>query len=86
MVLSTADEVREGFMDRIMIAVAIATALVFGTGIIAGVIVMIAMAVRREDRRSTLTGPPPDAAARGVRRLTGVGLRDITPRDGGWRQ
>jgi hypothetical protein len=66
-------------MDRIVVAVAIGVGLVFGTGIICGVIATIAMAVRREDRRYTLTGQPPDVAARGVRRLTGVGLRDINP-------
>lgn len=70
-------------MDRIVVAVAIGMGLVFGTGIMAGIVAMIATAVRREDRRSTLTGTPPDAAARGVRRLAGVGLRDIIPPDDG---
>jgi hypothetical protein len=70
-------------MDRIVVAVAIGMGLVFGTGILAGIVVMIATAVRREDRRYTLTRTPPDAAARGVRRLAGVGLRDIiSPEDG----
>ncbi|HEX2743787.1 MAG TPA: hypothetical protein VHO07_15290 [Streptosporangiaceae bacterium] len=66
-------------MDHIVVAVAIGMGLVFGIGILAGVVLTIAMAVRREERRSTLTGPAPDAAARGVRRLTAVGLRDIIP-------
>lgn len=66
-------------MDRIMVAVAIGMGLVFGTGMMVGIVAMIAMAVRREDRRYTLTGRAPDAAARGVRRLTAVGLRDIIP-------
>ena len=64
-------------MDRIMISVAIGAILVFGTGIVVGIIAMVAMAVRREDKRHTLTGEPPDAMARGARRLAGVGLRDI---------
>src|SRR5690349_2409314 len=64
-------------MDRIMLAVAIGMILVFGTGFLAGIIAMVAMAVRREDRGHSLTGEPPGAAARGVRRLVGVGLRDI---------
>jgi hypothetical protein len=69
-------------MDRIVVAVAIGMGLVFGTGIMVGIVAMIATAVRREDRRSTLTRTPPGPAARGVRRLVGVGLRDIYPPDG----
>jgi len=71
-------------MDRILVAVAIGMGLVFGTGMMVGVVaMMLAMAVRREDRRYTLTGNAPDAAARGVRRLAGVGLRDIISPDDG---
>jgi len=70
-------------MDRIAVAVAIGTALVFGAGVIAGVIAMVAMAIRREDRLRSLTRQPPGAAARGARRLNGVGLRDTTPQDAG---
>ena len=66
-------------MDRIVVAVAIGTALVFVTGIMAGVIIMVAMAIRNEDKLQSLTRQPPGAAARGARRLNGVGLRDITP-------
>jgi hypothetical protein len=76
-------EVREAVMDRIMIAMAIGMGLVFGTGVIVGVIAMVAMAIRREDKRGSLTQPPPDVLARGARRLNGVGLRNITPRDAG---
>ena len=68
-------------MDRIVIAVATGMTLVFGTGVMTGVIAMVAMAIRKEDRLRSLTRPPPGAAARGARRLNGVGLRDITPRD-----
>ena len=70
-------------MDRIMVAVAIGMALVFASGVIIGVIAMVSMASNREDRLGTLTRQPPDAAARGARRLFGLGLRDITPRDTG---
>ncbi len=73
-------------MDRIAVAVAIGMGLVFGTGIMVGVLVMVSMAVRREDRGNTLTRQPPDVGARGVRRLTRVGLRDIIPPDAGRRQ
>jgi hypothetical protein len=68
-------------MDRIVVAVATGMTLVFGVGVMAGVIAMVAMAIRREDRLRSLTRHPPGAAARGTRRLIGVGLRDITPRD-----
>jgi hypothetical protein len=68
-------------VDRIMVAVAIGMGLVFVTGVIAGVVLMVAIAIRREDKAWTLTGEAPYLAARGVRRLNGVGLRDITPRE-----
>jgi hypothetical protein len=68
-------------MDRIMVAMAIGMGLVYGTGVMLGIIAMIAVAVRREDRRYSLTRQPPDVVARGVRRLAGVGLRDIMPPD-----
>jgi hypothetical protein len=68
-------------MDRIMVAVAVGMGLVFGTGVMVGVIAMVAMAIRREDKRGSLTEAPPDVLARGARRMNGVGLRNITPRD-----
>jgi hypothetical protein len=68
-------------VGRIMVTAATGMGLVFATGVIFGIILMVAMAIRREDRRQTLTREPPDAAARAVRRLNRVGLRDITPRD-----
>jgi hypothetical protein len=68
-------------MDRIAIAVATQITLVFGVGVMAGVIAMVALAIRKEDRLRSLTQQPPSAASRGVRRLNGVGLRDITPWD-----
>ena len=48
-------------------------------GQLAGVIAMVALAIRKEDRLRSLTRQPPSAATRGARRLNGVGLRDITP-------
>ena len=68
-------------MDRLMVAAAIGMALVFGTGVLVGIIAMVALAIRREDKLGTLTRQPPDVLARGARRLNGLGLRDVTPRD-----
>jgi hypothetical protein len=43
-------------------------------GVVAiGVVVVVAVAVRREDRRFSLSGAAPGAAARWTRRLTGFG-------------
>jgi ABC-type nickel/cobalt efflux system permease component RcnA len=64
-------------MGAIVVTVAVAVSL--GTGLMIGVIAMVAMAVRREDTQYSLTRQAPGVMARGVRRLTGVGLRDITP-------
>jgi hypothetical protein len=68
-------------MDRIVLAVATQITLVFGVGVMAGVIAMVALAIRKEDRLGSLTQPSPSAATRGARRLNGVGLRTIAPRD-----
>ena len=78
---STVGRGAEAGVDRIMVAVAIGTALVFAFGVLLGFLVTISMASKREDRLGTLTRQPPDVAARGARRLYGLGLRDITPRD-----
>lgn len=59
--------------------VVVAIGLSLGTGLVIGIIAIVAMAVRREDRQYSLTRQAPGVAARGVRRLTGVGLRDVTP-------
>jgi hypothetical protein len=52
---------------------------VFVCGGIAAVMGLAAVAIRREDRRLTLTGQASNWLLRGVRRLMGVGLRDVTP-------
>ena len=64
-------------MDPMVMVIAIGLSL--GTGLVIGIIAVVAMAVRREDRQYSLTRQAPGIAARGVRRLTGVGLRDVTP-------
>lgn len=44
-------EVREGVMDRIVVAAAIGMGLVFVTGVMVGIVLMVAMAIRKPDRR-----------------------------------
>jgi hypothetical protein len=63
-----------------MAGVVVVTAVaVFLGGLVMGVITVIAIAVRREDRRYTLAGEAPGRLARSTRRLTGVGRRDLDP-------
>jgi hypothetical protein len=64
-------------VDPMVVVVAIGLSL--GAGLVIGIIAIVALAVRREDRQYSLTRQAPGIAARGVRRLTGVGLRDVTP-------
>jgi hypothetical protein len=45
----------------------------FGAGIVIGVIAMVAVAIRREDKRYSLSGAAPGPVAGGVRWLTGFG-------------
>jgi hypothetical protein len=59
--------------------VVVTTVSVFLGGLVMVVIVAIAIAVRREDRRYTLAGEAPDRLSRSTRRLTGVGRRDLDP-------
>jgi hypothetical protein len=46
---------------------------VFLGGVALGVVAMVAVAVRKEDRRFSLSGAAPGAAARGTRWLTRFG-------------
>jgi hypothetical protein len=57
----------------------IALLAIFLIGVVLGLLVVVSMAIKREDRKLTLTQQAPDAAARGTRVLTGVGSRDISP-------
>ena len=45
----------------------------FGMGIVIGVIAMVAVAIRREEKRWSLSGAAPGTVAGGVRWLTGLG-------------
>jgi hypothetical protein len=66
--------VLEAIMAGGVVVIAIA---VFFSGMVMGVIAVVAIAVRREDRRYTLAVEAPDRLSRSVRRLTGVRRRDL---------
>jgi hypothetical protein len=65
-------------MSGIAVAVAIFLLVAFIAGVVLGVVVIVSVASRREDRLFSLTGEAPDAVCRGARRLVGAGTR------GGW--
>jgi hypothetical protein len=50
--------------------IAIVAAVLFLIGIIVGVILMVSMAIRREDRLGTLTARPPSRLLGGARVVT----------------
>ncbi len=54
-------------------SVAYLTLAVFFGGLVLGVVAMVAVAVRKEDRQFSLSAAAPGAMARGTRRLTGFG-------------
>jgi hypothetical protein len=66
-------------LEAIMAGVVVVAVTVFIAGLAVGVFALIAIAVRREDRRYTLAGEAPDRLSRSTRRLTGVGRRDLDP-------
>jgi hypothetical protein len=57
-----------------LVAVAIAA---FVLGAIMTVLVVASWAIRREDEKLTLTGKAPNRLLSGVRRVMGVGQRDV---------
>jgi hypothetical protein len=54
-----------------------ASIALFLSGVVAGVMLVVAREVRREDRRYTLAGPAPSLMSGSVRRLNGVARRDV---------
>jgi hypothetical protein len=64
-------------LEAIMASVVVVAVAVFIAGVVMGVITVVAIAVRREDRRYTLAVDAPDRMSRTTRRLTGVGRRDL---------
>jgi hypothetical protein len=65
-------------MSGIAVTVAIFLLIAFIGGAVLGVVMIVSVASRREDRLYSLTGEAPDAMCRGARRLIGAGTR------GGW--
>jgi hypothetical protein len=55
---------------------ALAILAVFLIGVAFGVVIIAAVASRREDRFRSFTGPAPDTATRGARRVFGLGARN----------
>ena len=64
-------------LEAIMASVVVVAITVFIAGLVMGVVAVIAIAVRREDRRYTLAVDAPDRMSKTTRRLTGVGRRDL---------
>jgi len=62
-------------LEAIMAGIVAMTVALFLGGIVTGVIVVVALAVRREDRRYSLEGEAPDRISRSARMLNGVGRR-----------
>jgi hypothetical protein len=67
-------EVLEAIMADV---VAVAALAAFVLGAIVTVLAVSAWAIRREDRGLTLTGQAPNRLSSGVRRVMGVGKRDV---------
>jgi hypothetical protein len=59
-------------------AVAILLLIAFISGVVIGIVLIVSIASRREDRLHSLVAEAPGAVSQGVRRLMGVGTR------GGW--
>src|SRR5579875_3334955 len=78
------DEQEATMASGVVLIVAAGIFSFFVAGAVLGVIIAVAVAVRREDRRLSLTGRAPDRLASGARRLNGVGTRDITEEP--WRR
>jgi hypothetical protein len=63
-------------MADVVVAVAIGVFAVFAVGAVIGMVIAVAVAVHREDRRMSLKGNAPDWLSGGARRLNGVGVRN----------
>ena len=63
-------------MAGVVVAVAIGVFVVLAAGAVIGMVIAVAVAVHREDRRMSLKGNAPDWLSDGARRLNGVGVRN----------
>lgn len=59
--------------------IAIAALALFAAGAIAGIIAVVSLAIRREERHLTLTSAAPDTVTRAGRLLNGVYVRAPRP-------
>lgn len=55
--------------------IALTAICLFTTGVLTGIIGVVAVAIRREDRNPTLASHAPDPTTRAGRRLTGLHVR-----------
>ncbi len=62
-------------MNRVEVMVAILLLIAFIGGIVIGVVVIVSVASRREDRLYSLTNEAPDPLCEGTRRLIGASVR-----------
>ena len=62
-------------MNSTAAIVVIATFAIFIVGIAVGVLVLVSVAIRREDREFSRSWGAPDHVSRGARRIMGVGVR-----------
>jgi hypothetical protein len=63
-----------------MASVVVATVIaLFLGGVVIGAIVVVAIAVRREDRAYSLGDDAPGRMSKSARKLTGLGCRDLDP-------
>lgn len=71
-------------MSGIEVVAAMVILFAFAIGIAVGVVLIVSIASRREDRLCSLWGAAPDTACQGVRRLVGIWVRGDRP-DRGFR-
>ncbi len=64
-----------GGIDISDVVVAMVVLIAFIAGVAGGVVLIVSLASRREDRLHSLTGEAPGPACRGARWLTGAGVR-----------